>query len=622
MLKPPVSDAQNEWGTLSAAIRVVPALGVASLALILFGIKLLIIGTYGNATPYWDQWGFEAKWLYAPFLEGRLAWIDTLAPHNEHRMLASRLLALGLLSANGVWNPLLQMVVNAGLHVGLVSMLVSMLTMVVGRQHVLAILAFCLVLFGCPYGSENTLWGNQSCIYFLFLFSVGSIWLVIGAAPFSAWWWAGAGLSVCAFFSFAAGLFAPAALAGVGVLQYLTGTRTSRAHVASVLALGCLLAIGVACTPRVLSHAPMRATTLTQLVHAWNGFMGWPIRITLLGPLLRNAPAVLFAVMMLRTRPPAEDRRWFLFALILWMFGQSLALAYGRASGSLPSRYQDHFAIDVLTNFACLLSIVQNGAAGSRWMVAAAVAWTFVVLTFLGYDVHMHSRRVMNRRLEKARAQELNTRNYVRTGNMHHLTDKPDLHIPYPKPSRLATFLDTPSIRAILPKNIGVPLKGELTANMPSGGCVADGYGPGVPVPMTDTWGTYGSAGPATTGAAAITFSAAHRGYRVEIPVAGQSRAEGITLEIEQDGKRWPLHVVGDRDDAWGSVTAEVRGRPFTLHITDTSPDAWLAVGSPVAEGRWDGVVEKLLARWDVFVIMGSVMAVALLTFVSLARPS
>jgi hypothetical protein len=103
--------------------------------------------------------------------------------------------------------------------------------------------------------------------------------------------------------------------------------------------------------------------------------------------------------------------------------------------------------------------------------------------------------------------------------------------------------------------------------------------------------------------------------------VAQSVRFDAHTLEIEQDGKRWPLHAVGNRDDAWGSVTAEVRGRPFTLHITDTSPDAWLAVGSPFAEGRWDGLIVKLIARWDVFVIMGSVLAVALLTFVSLARP-
>ena len=617
-----MSEPENEPATLFTLSRFVPALGLASLALILFGIKLLVIGTYGNATPAGDQWGGEANRLYAPFLEGRLEWSLMLAAHNEHRILVPRLLSLGLLSANGVWNPLLQMVVNAGLHVSLVCLLVSLLTKVVGHRQLPFILVFCLVLFGGPYGSENMLWGFQSCFYLLLLFSVGSIWLVNSASPFSTQWWAGAGLSVCGFFSLASGVFAPAALVGVGVLQYLLGTRTSRLHVASTLALACLFVIGVALTPSVAGHATLKATTLTQLFHSWNAVMGWPIKASALGPLIRNAPAVMFAVMVLRARPPAEDRRWFLLTLILWMFGQGLALAYGRAAGSVASRYMDLFAIDVLTNFACLLIVVQNGAAERRWAVPAAVAWTAVVLAFLGYAVHKHYRLVMPHRLEMARTQELNTRNYVHTSDMQHLSDKPHLHIPYPNPMRLAAILDTPSIRAILPRNIGAPLVGSIIESSPSDACVIDGHGPDLPVPMTHTWGTYGTAGAATTGRASITFPAAHRGYRVEIPVAGQSRAKGITLEVEQDGKCWPLHTVGDRDDAWGSATAKVRGRPFTLHITDTSAEAWLAVGSPVAVGRLDILVDKLLAYWDVFVIVGSVTAVALLTFVSLARPT
>ena len=617
-----MSEPENEPATLTALSRFVPALGLASLALILFGIKLLVIGTYGNATPYWDQWGGEATLLYAPFLEGRLEWPFMLSAHNEHRIVAPRLLALGLLSANGIWNPLLQMVVNAGLHVGLVCLLVSLLTRVVGRRHLLAILAFCLVLFSWPYGWENTLAGFQSCFYFLLLFSVGSIWLVNGAAPFSARWWAGTGLSVCGFFSLASGVFAPAALAGVGMMQYLIGTRTSRLHVASVFVLGCLFVIGVVFTPSIARHAPLNATTLAQLFRSVNSVTGWPIRVEVLGPLLRNAPTVLFAVMMLRTRPPAEDRRWFLLTLVLWVFGQDLAIAHGRAVAPVSSRYMDLFAIDVLTNFACLLIVVQNRAAERRWAVPAAAAWTAVVLGCLGSSQHKHCRHELQTRLETAQAQESNTRNYVHTGDLLHLSDKPHLHIPYPIPEHLAAFLDTPSIRGVLPNNIGVPLKGDITENAPSDACVVDGHGPDISVPTTPTWGTYGTAGAATTGRASITFPAAHRGYRVEIPVAGQSRAKGITLEVEQDGKCWPLHAVGDRDDAWGSATAKVRGRPFTLHITDASPDAWLAVGSPVAVGRWDARVDKLLARWDVFVITGAVAAVALLTFVSLARPT
>ena len=54
--------------------------------------------------------------LYVPFNEGCLSWRQIAALHNEHRVVFTRLLALGLLSLNGQWDPQLQQVVNAGLH--------------------------------------------------------------------------------------------------------------------------------------------------------------------------------------------------------------------------------------------------------------------------------------------------------------------------------------------------------------------------------------------------------------------------------------------------------------------------------------------------------------------------
>jgi hypothetical protein len=245
--------------------------------------------------------------------------------------------------------------------------------------------------------------------------------------------------------------------------------------------------------------------------------------------------------------------------------------------------------------------------------------WTAVVLGCLGSSVHKQCGYELQQRLDTARAQESNTRNYVLTGDIQYLTDKPYLHIPFPDPAVLAAYLDDPSVRSILPRNIGAPLPGSIITGGSDAAGIVGGHGPDVPMPLAPTWGTFGTDGVAATGTVSIAFPAAHRGYRVEIPVAGQSRAEGIALEIEQDGKRWPLHAGGDGNEAWGVATAKVRGRPFTLHITDTSPDAWLAVGSPVAGGRWDDRVDRLLDRWDVFVIIGSVMGVALLTFVSLA---
>ncbi|MEQ1531291.1 MAG: hypothetical protein ABL925_18390, partial [Methylococcales bacterium] len=134
----------------------------AAFASMLFGLKLWLIGSYGNATPFWDQWDAEAANLYKPFLENKLTWADLFAPHNEHRIFTTRVLALFLLEANGVWNPLLQMVVNAGLHIGVLIAVISLCVRVVGRDYLTSLLVFAVVLFGMPYAWENTLAGFQS----------------------------------------------------------------------------------------------------------------------------------------------------------------------------------------------------------------------------------------------------------------------------------------------------------------------------------------------------------------------------------------------------------------------------------------------------------------------------
>ena len=150
----------------------VPFLAFSAFAAMLFGIKLWLIGTYGNATPYWDQWDAEAVNLYKPFLEGTLCWTDLFAPHNEHRIFTTRLLALALLTINGIWNPLLQMVVNAALHIVALVLGITLMTRVIGRNHLPALLVFSLILFGVPYAWENTLAGFQSQFYFVLLFSI------------------------------------------------------------------------------------------------------------------------------------------------------------------------------------------------------------------------------------------------------------------------------------------------------------------------------------------------------------------------------------------------------------------------------------------------------------------
>jgi hypothetical protein len=79
-------------------------------AFAVIGAKCWMIDRYGSPTPFWDQWDAEGDFLYPRFLGGTLHFSDLIAPHAEHRILATRLWSLLLLlELEGYWDPTLQM---------------------------------------------------------------------------------------------------------------------------------------------------------------------------------------------------------------------------------------------------------------------------------------------------------------------------------------------------------------------------------------------------------------------------------------------------------------------------------------------------------------------------------
>ena len=92
------------------------AVWLTALFLIVFSAKLQLIRDNPATAPFWDQWDGEARVLFVPYSESNLGWRTMFDLHNEHRVLFTRLLALGLLEANGQWDPRLETVVNAAIH--------------------------------------------------------------------------------------------------------------------------------------------------------------------------------------------------------------------------------------------------------------------------------------------------------------------------------------------------------------------------------------------------------------------------------------------------------------------------------------------------------------------------
>jgi hypothetical protein len=423
----------------------------------IFGTKLWLIGKFGNATPFWDQWDAEADFLYKPFIDGTLKFADLLAPHNEHRILTTRLLALLELTINGIWNPLLQMVVNSVLHIIVLVVVIGFIIRVIGRNYLPALLLFSAVLFALSYSWENTLAGFQSQFYFVLLFSIVSLWLTTTHEPFSFWWLGGFFCSILAFFSLASGIFCMAAAAAIGIIFYLFRFRRTYQQLAAAALFSGLFIVGVALTPVLAEHQFLKAGSASQFITALFHILWWPSPVLFLG-LYQNSPVLLFAILMFKQKPDVHDKKWFFTALLIWILGTASSIAYGRALNPISSRYLDLFSISVLISFSCFLLILKESSGKwKKWTLFGLIIWILSLGVCLQIYKERPTRAALRGKQEKNIAEEINTKNYVATGYLDNLRNKPSEDIPYPSPERLVSILDSPEIRNILPANIAPP---------------------------------------------------------------------------------------------------------------------------------------------------------------------
>ena len=408
---------------------------------IVLGIKFWIISGFGSSVPYWDQWDAEADHLYRPFLDGSLRLSDLFAPHNEHRILTTRVFGLGLLLLNkGVWDPMFEMYVNAVIHVSALLLLLVLMQKGLDDRLKLPFFAFASLFFGVPFGTENTLAGFQLQFYLLLLFSFSLLWFVY---RFDGANWVRfiliAVLAFLSFFSVASGALSLAAAAGLLLVRWITGVDRK---ISSLILVGILLvafAVAVAYTPVLPHHADLKAKNLGDFTIAlWRASFGGVLYI----------PLIVFMVRQLINRPPANDQSWFIFSLGLWIFGQIFAISYGRAIGVLSSRYLDLFTIGILLNAYCLMLLYQQQY-HMRIVKPALFLWMFIVVTTLGVITPRIMKDIAEKKAASQRYQD-NVYGYLVAGDNTFLQKEPHTEIPYPHALRLKSLLDNPVIAGIL----------------------------------------------------------------------------------------------------------------------------------------------------------------------------
>ena len=574
----------------------------------IFASKLFLIAHFGSGIPFWDQWDAEAYGLLVPFLEGRLGWGDLLAPHNEHRIMLTRLFVLGLFLLNGQWDPLLEMVAQAALHAGVLAFFVALCRSFLRQCSWIGFALLTVLIYCIPFSYENTLWGFQSQFYFATLCGLCGIWLTWRFAALSKGWLAGWGFFVVGLFTMGSAFLAVVAAFGVALVRlFFDGGPRFRAALSlgayAIVVISGLLLIGY--NP---GHEPLKAHGAGDFFRFFFQLVAWPTELPVLGLFLHLSILALAVVVLLR-RPPPEDTSWFLATLGCWNFLGMAALAYGRANSDLASRYTDSLAFGILVSLASALWFCS--CLTGKWRLAAQMLFVVQVASVAGGLLYAVSGKLCEDFIAKKELEPIQAHNlmaFSTTDDVQSLTNKPHLHIPYPSATRLAQILRVKKLREVLPSAVHRGLS-PIVMSFNENNFIKNGgvYPTTKPANPRLHFGSFTAAGDLSTGEMRLDFPATQSAAAFQLLVAGYPLKESMRLVLETpDGKQRPIQVRENPKETWHEVIFPNPGTAFSILAADDSAKTWLAFSQPVPIGRLSIWTKWLLANLWIFGAAGA----------------
>jgi len=575
---------------------------LTALFLVIVGAKLWIIQVYGSPLPFWDQWD-EAKQLFKPWLDGTLTWGALIAPHNEHRILFTRLLDLFVLQLNHQWDPLLQMVVNALLHAAYACGLAYCLWTFLGRKRVGLICFLLAPFFALPFAAENTIHGFQSQEYLLNIFSIITIVELGFGSPESGRWFLGLAAACLALFTMASGLLASLAVAGLIVLRICKEKSVTRNHFITLVCSVAVFAAGWRLRVAVADDQQFQAQSVLAFLRALAGNLAWPFRYEPVMCAIICLPLVILIVKYFRPDFKEPMAAEFVLGLGLWGLLQAAALAYGRAATGGSSRYMDTLAILPIASLASLF-VLADGTdfrrIPQRLALLLAIVWVGMCLwglwrvsrTILGDYRTMANYLQWSKRLSLI--EEGNVRAFAATDDGRYLTNQPAWHVPYWDGEQLMELLRDPKLATILPPVCRAPLKVEPVKDFDAS-LVPDGYPPEIPKrDFARVWGSY------TTNGAAATGNFLSQRLFATLPVlriqlcCGRDTNDLRLILVEQPTSRKIVLAPGV-SGRWHAITVATPQSPFRLEVTDQNSNSWVAVGEIQEMGFLSARVRGLL---------------------------
>jgi len=587
-----------------------------AVVLVIFGSRIWLVHNFGSSVPFWDDWS-AADGLFLPWLNTNLTFSDIFATHNEHRPVFTRLINLFLFILNDrQWAPLAGMVVNA-----LFSTLTAIILIVVVRNrlgHVVEnLLLFSIaLLWSLPYGWENTLWSFQSAWYLVMLLTLLALWGLLYHENFTWKWWLGAICGFFAFFNVASGF--SVFLVIITIKLYLLavdhGKRAS--HLPTLL---ISIAITSICV-MLIAKTPHQAININEFLWALGSNLAWPWVSYPSLSLLLYLPFFALLVRLISLRHKPSQAELFVLALGGWVILQAIGIAYARGGnvvyiqGAGPnSRYMDILALGIIVNLLAIHLIAQPWyglpAKVKLRLKFYASLWGLLVVFGL-YSLLSTGVIGGMPALQWVKARNIDhlkhSRDFILTGDINVLKNKPFKHIPYPIPEYLANLLSNMQLRSILPRSLAVPPLLE-SATQDNTAFFPNGFHPSTgKYQKEDTLGSYHHTGNFTTGHFTSQPIEIKTGF-MEIPVAGYLGVKDLRLQLLVKGQNEPVIITPPilPRKFWVSCYVRTPEQPFQLVAIDNSTELWFAFAMPRGIGTLSYGVMWLLRNGQILFLAG-----------------
>lgn len=438
--------------------------GIAMIVLIL-AVRLCYFAEFGSALPFWDQWDGEGWSLYRPMMLGTLDLQKLFEPHNEHRIVTSRLVAAGLFLANREQWDVVPLIIVNGLLAGAIYTGFALYLLRKAAPPIGLPLAVLTILGGVlGHGWENFLQGFQTAFFVLLAATLSGI---VWAASARMRWHQPLVCGLLAFVavvSLGSGLLLAPVLGFMLLLRWRDQDSTGRRWLIATLIL-------LAAVTMLAFHFRVRTSPasvpLTTMLDAAAVLLSWPF------PNL-NVFSVLpwtFTALGLWRIIRGIDRRvcsLTMAGVACWVLLQiaAMALIRGNHLADVPSRYTDIVIFGVIANAYFALDFFVGRTLRTpalRFAFGIFIALGICEVTALGVRTGVGLIMMRARSVEFA-AQRLNVSAYMVTGDESFMRNKPMFDLPHPVPNRLKHYLDDPTIRKILHRHVFATPKQPLAA--------------------------------------------------------------------------------------------------------------------------------------------------------------